>query len=80
MKVRSIYLRGRCYKLNNGRHISFCKDTWLNNCHLCLSYPILFDLCTDQNCSIYDVAQNGWVLNFKIRLHGILRGSGMSWP
>jgi hypothetical protein len=40
---------------------------------LCLAYPILFDWRTNQNCSVSDVAQNGWVVHFKYRLHGILR-------
>jgi hypothetical protein len=47
MKVRDIYLRGRGFKLNNGRHISFWKDVWLGDNPLCSTYPILFDICLD---------------------------------
>jgi hypothetical protein len=73
MKVRFIYLRGREYKLNNGKRVSFWKYAWLDNNPLCVSYPILFDICVNQNCSVWEVAQNGWVVDFKIRLHVILR-------
>jgi hypothetical protein len=73
MKIRYIYIRGRGYKLNNGKHISFWKDIWLGDKPLCISYPVLFDLCVHQNCSVYEAAQNDWVINFKSKLHGILR-------
>jgi hypothetical protein len=73
MKVRHIYLSGRGYKLNNGKLISFWKDTWIGNGPMCLAYPILYELCTNQNCYVFDVAQNGWVVYFKSRLHGTLR-------
>jgi hypothetical protein len=73
MKVRFIYLMGREYKLKNGKRVSFWKDAWLDNNPLCVSYPILFDICVNHNCLVWEVAQNGWVVNFKVRLHGILR-------
>jgi hypothetical protein len=70
MKVRWVYLRGRGFKLNNGRYISFWKDVWLDDTPLCLCYPILYDLCLDQNCSVSEVAQKGWVVDCRVRLHG----------
>jgi hypothetical protein len=73
MKVRWVYLRGRGFKLNNGRYISFWKDVWLDYTPLCLRYPILYDLCLDQNCSVSEVAQKGWVVDFRVRLHGDIR-------
>jgi hypothetical protein len=73
MKVRGIYLRGRGLNLNNGSLINFWKDVWLGDNPLCLTYPVLFDLCMEQNCSIFVVAQKGWVLGFKVRLHGVVR-------
>jgi hypothetical protein len=57
MKVRCVYLRGRGFKLNSGRHISFWKDVWLDDTPLSSIYPVLSDLCLDQNCSVFEVAQ-----------------------
>jgi hypothetical protein len=48
MKVRYIYLRGRRYKVNNGRNASFWKDLWIGDKPLCLAYPVLLDLCSNQ--------------------------------
>jgi hypothetical protein len=74
MKVKYIYIKGRSYKLNNGGNVSFWKDSWIGDKPLCVSYPVLFDLCTNQNCSVvYEIAQNEWVAPFKIRLQGVLR-------
>jgi hypothetical protein len=73
LKVRSIYLKGRGLKLNNGKLISFWKHSWLGYNPLCTIYPIMYDLCLDHNCSVADVANKGWVIDFKVRLHGIVR-------
>jgi hypothetical protein len=73
MKVRHIYLRGRGYKVNNGKSVSFWQDVWLEEKPLCIIYPVLFDLCLHRNCSVAEVAANEWVIGFKIRLQLILR-------
>jgi hypothetical protein len=73
MKIRHLYLKGRTFKLNNGRGVSFWLDCWLDDTRLCLCYPVLFYLSTDQKISIHEVARNGWVIQFKVRLYGILR-------
>jgi hypothetical protein len=46
---------------------------WLGVNPLCLTYPILYELCTDKTCSVYQVRQQEWVLNFSIRLPGVIR-------
>jgi hypothetical protein len=73
MKVRCIYLRGREYKINSGRSVSFWLDPWMGEKPLCVIYPVLYDLSLDQKKSVSDIAENGWVVRFKIRLQGILR-------
>jgi hypothetical protein len=40
---------------------------------LCRVYPILYELCLNQNISVYNVANDGWVIHFKIRLPPIIR-------
>jgi hypothetical protein len=39
---------------------------------LCKRYPVLYDLCTQQECSVAEVADKGWVVQFKIRLPPII--------
>jgi hypothetical protein len=73
MKVRHIYLRGRGYEVNNGRSVSFWQDVWLEEKPLCIIYPVLFELCLRPNCLVADMAATEWVVEFKVRLQGILR-------
>jgi hypothetical protein len=56
MKIRHIYIKGREYKINNGRNISFWLDSWLDSKPLCVTYPILFDLCENQKISVHEAA------------------------
>jgi hypothetical protein len=44
LKIRHIYLKGREYKLNNGKLISSWLDVWIANEPLWTTYPILYDL------------------------------------
>jgi hypothetical protein len=71
MKIRHVYLRGRVYKINNRASISFWLDQWLGNKPMCVSYPIIYDLCLNQKASILEVGEAGWVVRFKIRLQGV---------
>jgi hypothetical protein len=61
LKIRCIYMRGREYKVNNGRLISFWLDPWLGDDPLCKFYPILYDLCLDQRSYVHEVAKARWV-------------------
>jgi hypothetical protein len=40
---------------------------------LCITYPILFDLCLNQKSSVHEVATGGWVIKFKCHIHGVIR-------
>jgi hypothetical protein len=73
MKVRHIYLRGRSYKVGNGKNISFWNDVWLDDKPLSIKYPLLYERCTDQKISVKGVANEQWVVHFKVILQGILR-------
>jgi hypothetical protein len=35
---------------------------------VCTIYPILYDLCLNQNSSVWDVKNEEWVIHFKIIL------------
>jgi hypothetical protein len=73
LKIRQVHLKGREYKLNSGKLMSFWLDTWMGKDPLCVAYPILYDLCLKQNSSVCEVAAAGWVVHFKIRLPPVLR-------
>jgi hypothetical protein len=66
MKVRYIYLRGREYRVGNGKNISFWLDAWLDDESLCIKYPMLYERCTDQKIYVYGVANEQWVVHFKV--------------
>jgi hypothetical protein len=40
---------------------------------LCKTYPILYELAEEKKCSVYDVANAGWVVHFRLRLPPIIR-------
>jgi hypothetical protein len=40
---------------------------------LCRRYPVLYGLCTQQDCSVAEVLDRGWVVQFKIQLPHIIR-------
>jgi hypothetical protein len=73
LKVRHIYLKGRELVVKNGKLTSFWLDPWLEEKPLCLIYPILYELCTNKKSPLFHVKQKGWVLEFNIRLPGIIR-------
>jgi hypothetical protein len=58
--------------INNGKMVSFWLDLWTGDMPLCRKYPILYDLCENQDCSVFGVAREGWVIRFKVRLPPIL--------
>jgi hypothetical protein len=68
MKVRHIYLRGRSYKVGDGRSISFWNDVWLDDKPLCTKYPLPCERCTYQKVSVYGVAHEQWVVHLKVIL------------
>jgi hypothetical protein len=73
VKIRHIYLQGRKFMVNNGKLVSFWLDSWLEDKPLCSVYPILYDMCTNKSCSVWEVAKVGWVLQFRVNLPSIVR-------
>jgi hypothetical protein len=55
-------------KVNNGEAVSFWLDPCLDEILLCQKYSMLFELTMNQNCSVKEVEEKGWVIQFKIRL------------
>jgi hypothetical protein len=65
--------KGRDFKINNGKLVSFWLDTWLGDKPLCRAYRILYEVCLNQNSSVYDVKHEEWVIQFKVRLPLIIK-------
>jgi hypothetical protein len=45
-----------------------------------MTYLVLYNMCLDQDCSVFEVAQKGWVIDFRVRLHVVIRypsGNGL---
>lgn len=59
--------------MKNGKYISFWCDSWLGDTPLCLEYPILYDLCSNKDASVADVASSDWIVQFTIILPPFLR-------
>jgi hypothetical protein len=73
LKIRHIYLKGRVLKISNGQRVSFWLDPWLEDVPLCQAFPLLFEEALDQKCSVWEVKEQGWVINFRTRLQGVIR-------
>jgi hypothetical protein len=73
LKIRHIYLKGRKFITNNVKKISFWLDPWMDGKPLYLAYPILYELCLNQDSSVHEVSDNGWVIPFKIILPPLIR-------
>jgi hypothetical protein len=38
-----------------------------------INHPYLYDLCLNQKSLVYEVAEDEWIIIFKVRLQGTLR-------
>jgi hypothetical protein len=70
---QAFILSGRVIHVKNGKRVSFWLDPWLENIPLCQSYPVLSELALEQNSSVFKIWEKGWVVQFRIRLNGIIR-------
>jgi hypothetical protein len=68
MKIRHIYLKGRSFKVANGKLISFWLDTWMGEKPLCMIYPVLYELAIHKDASVFDIYSRDWVIQFSVRL------------
>jgi hypothetical protein len=53
LKTKNIYLRGRKVETENGKMTLFWKDPWLWDEPICLTAPVLFDLCDEKDITVY---------------------------
>ena len=65
ISIRDIYTSGRKLIVGNGNSTSFWKDIWLCDTFLKEKIPLLFDICTKQDATVAEIAQQGWRLSFR---------------
>jgi len=65
LRVKDIYLRGRRFKIGNGRSADFWRGRWCGSIALIAKFPELFDICNEQSGSVYEFAAKGWRLTFR---------------
>ena len=69
LQVKDIYVAGRKITIQKGDLVRFWKDPWDGEKPLCLSYPGLFDICQDKDCTVEYFVEHEKTLNFRRRLH-----------
>lgn len=50
--------RGLIYIVNNGRKARFWSDVWLGQCPFSIVYRRIFEICNEQNSTVYEVFRN----------------------
>lgn len=77
MKVKEVYMAGRKIKINHGDLVRIWQDPWLLDIPLKSRFPILFDICQDQDCTLADFVTNGYEIRFRRRLLLNLLSNGL---
>ena len=58
-------MTGRSLMVKNGKSTSFWLDSWLAGKPLCISHPVLFDMCLDKYISVYHVLTQQGQIQFR---------------
>ena len=72
MKVKETYMAGRKININSGDLARIWHDPWVANTPLRDRFPVLFNICQDQDCTIASLVANNYTLGFRRRLFGEL--------
>lgn len=59
LNIRKWVILGAEWKVGEGSHIYFWKDTWVDNCSLKIRFPSLFAICNQQEVTVYQIASEG---------------------
>jgi hypothetical protein len=70
LKVKDTYLVGRKIKLGNGNICRLWKDSINNERPLCETYPVLFDICQEQDITVKDALDKDLIIPFRRTLRG----------
>ena len=52
-------------RVGNGKSIDFLHDIWCGKLFLKDKLPGLYNICTNQNCSVNDLCNENWDWNFR---------------
>jgi hypothetical protein len=72
LKVKDTYLAGRMVMLKNGNITRLWKDSIMGEQPFCDQFPVLFNLCQVQDCTIKSCREANFVIPFRRRLRGEL--------
>ena len=72
MKVKDVYMAGRKVNINKGDLARVWHDPWVDNGILRERFPVLYDICQDQDYTIASFVDNDYNLPFRRRLFGEL--------
>ena len=67
-EVKCWYERGRGCTVNCGERVKFRKDVWLGDCALKTSFPHLYQIYRERQCSVADAWERDWSLEFRRNL------------
>lgn len=72
MKVKEIYLPGRKIIINKGDLVRVWHDPWMSDIPLKNCFPMLFDVCQQQNDTLAEFVSASYEMPFRRRLFGEL--------
>jgi len=64
LKVKQFYLKGRTIHTKNGKNTLFWLDSWLDNKPLSVVHSVLFDLCSNQEVTVFEFLRLEGQLSF----------------
>jgi hypothetical protein len=74
LNLRESFFKYCKMAIGNGRRTSFWKNFWIGDGPLALSFPILFDLTSDKDITVYKVMSSNFeALSFRRRMTGNLQ-------
>jgi hypothetical protein len=65
LKVKQLYLKERIMIVGNGSNTDFWEDPWCGMVTLKDKFKELFDICTEQNRNVAEMAERSWRMNFR---------------
>ena len=68
LKVKDVYMKGRKIILKCGNLVRFWKDSWLDNKPLMELFPVLYNICMEQEITFRDCLMKNCELTFRRRL------------
>lgn len=65
LKIKQLYLLGRCMVIGDGRRTDFWGDAWCGHTPLSQLFPSLHAISNDLGCTVRELADRRWNFSFK---------------